>query len=135
MSNNAPASLFAAPSFGNDGHLLIFAADQTAWWPSVSAFMDKLRLPTKIQVALPPVPHLAAPIPLNEKGRTAFAAYESSRSYEKAFATDHAGHFGVAFGQRNKMSAGLAALKNCPQTQTTCEIYAIGNELAPVDRQ
>ena len=87
------------------------------WWPSVSAFLEKLRLPTKVQVALPP----------------AFAAYESSRSYEKAFAVDHAGHFGVAFGQRNKVSAGQAALKNCEQTETTCVVYAIDNELAPVD--
>jgi hypothetical protein len=133
VSNGAPASLFAAPSFGNDGHLLIFAADQTAWWPSVSTFLENLRLPTKVQVALPPVPHLATPVALNEEGRSAFAAYESSRSYEKAFAVDHAGHFGVAFGQRNKVSAGQAALKNCPQTETTCVVYAIDNELVPVD--
>jgi dienelactone hydrolase len=132
VSNGAPASLFAAPSLGNDGHLLIFSADQTVWWPSVSAFLEKLRLPAKVQVALPPLPHLAAPVALNEEGRTAFAAYELSRSYEKAFAVDRAGHFGMAFGQRNKVSAGQAALKNCPQTETTCVVYAIDNELAPV---
>ena len=40
VSNAAPASLFVAPSFGKDGHLLIFAADQTVWWPSVSAFLE-----------------------------------------------------------------------------------------------
>ncbi len=133
VSNAAPASLFAAPRFGNDGHMLIFAADQTVWWPSVSAFLEKLGLPTRIQVALPPLRHLAAPVPLNEEGRTAFAAYKSSRSYEKAFAVDHTGHFGMALGQRTKASAEQAALRNCPRTETTCVVYANGNELVPVD--
>lgn len=99
----------------------------------MSAFLEKLRLPTKLQVTLPPLLPLAPPVPLNEEGRAAFTVYASSRSYEKAFAVDQAGHFGVAFGQRSKASAEQAALKNCPQTETPCVIYAIGNERALVD--
>ncbi len=130
VSNGAPASLFMAPRFGRDGHLLIFAANEQAWWPRVSTFLETLRLPTQIKVPLPPVAQLPEPVPLDELGRSAFASYQSSRSYEKAFATDGAGHNGVAFGQRTKANAEQAALKDCERVERVCTVYAVGNELA-----
>jgi hypothetical protein len=66
-------------------------------------------------------------------GHAAFKTYLPSRSYEKAFATDAAGHYGIAFGQRTQGDAERAALKDCQRMDRVCKVYAVGNELAPAD--
>ncbi len=130
IADGAPASLFEAPPFGRDGHRLIWSPDGTAWWPQVAAFLTSLHLPTDLRVALPAPAHLAEPTPLDEAGRAAFAIYLPSRDYEKAFATDGLGHYGVAFGARTKSDAGSAALRQCQTMNRICTVYAIGNALA-----
>jgi dienelactone hydrolase len=128
-AHGTPASLFIAPPYGRDGHVLIWAPEATAWWPEVDAFLEARKLPTRIQVALPSVRHLAAPVRLDEVGSVAFVSYDLSRGYEKAFATDADGHYGVAYGQRTKTDAAQAAVKDCQREQRVCSVYAIGNEL------
>jgi hypothetical protein len=133
-ANGAPASLFEAPSFGRNGHLLIWSADGAAWWPRVAAFLRTVDLPTNMLVPLPEPRRLMQPTPLDEAGRDAFANYVPSRSYEKAFATDAAGHYGLAYGQRTKADAIRAALENCGILERRCAIYAVDNELMQADR-
>ncbi len=130
-SNGAPASLYQAPSYGRDGHMLIWSPDGNGWWPQVASFLSSLHLPTDIQVPLAAPARLAEPVSLDDAGRRAFAAYLPSRSYEKAFATGAAGHYGMAFGARTKADAEDAALKSCQEMERGCKVYAVGNELAP----
>ena len=85
-------------------------------------------------VPLPELQQLIQATPLEEAGRDAFANYVPSRSYEKAFATDAAGHYGLAYGQRTKADAIRAALKNCEILDRRCEIFAVDNELMEADR-
>jgi dienelactone hydrolase len=129
VSNGAPASLFMAPDFGRDGHMLIMAPADAAWWPPVAAFLQTLHLPTRLSVTLPPLPPLTEPAALDAPGRQAFAVYAPSRSYEKAFATDPAGHYGMALGQRTQLDAEQAATKDCQRMQGVCTIYAVGNQI------
>jgi dienelactone hydrolase len=131
VANGAPASLFEAPSFGRDGHSLIWSPDGTAWWPRVAALLESLHLPTAIQVPLAAPAPLPEPVPLDDAGHAAFAIYQPSRSYEKAFATDAAGHYGMALSARTKADAVGATLKDCQKMERVCRIYAVGNELAP----
>jgi dienelactone hydrolase len=133
-AGGAPVSLFQAPAIGHDGHLLIFAPAETAWWPRVAAFLESVHLPARLVVPLPPPASLAAPEPLDEAGQKAFEVYALSRSYEKAFATDAAGHYGVAFGQRTRTDAEQAAIRDCQRMQTACIAYAVGNEILPAVR-
>jgi dienelactone hydrolase len=130
VAHGVAGSLFEAPAYRTDGHALIFAPEGTPWWPHLAAFLEQLRLPTALQVPLPAPAPLPEPASLDEPGRTAFAAYVPSRSYEKAFATDAAGHYGMALGERTKTDAARAALKDCQRMVRVCTIYAIGNELA-----
>jgi hypothetical protein len=130
-ANGAPAALFEAPPFGRDGHTLIWSPEGTAWWPRVAPFLESLHLPTAIQVPLAAPAPLAEPVPLNDAGRAAFATYQRSRSYEKAFATDPAGHYGIAYSARTQADAASAALKNCQELERVCKVYAVGNEVVP----
>lgn len=130
VSNGAPASLFLAPECGRDGHTLILAPTETAWWPAAAAFLDGLHLPTRPIVTLPPLPALADPDPLDPPGHRAFAVYAPSRLYEKAFAVDPAGHYGMALGQRTQQDAERAAMQDCQRMQRVCTVYAVGNVIA-----
>jgi hypothetical protein len=67
---------------------------------------------------------------LDDVGRAAFAIYQS-RSYEKAFATDAAGHYGMALEARTKTDAESIALKDCQRMERVCKVFAVGNDLAP----
>lgn len=130
-ANGAPSALFEAPPFGHDGHALIWSPEGTAWWPRVAPFLLSLHLPTDIQVPLAAPAPLAEPVPLDDAGRAALAIYQRSRSYEKAFATDAAGHYGVAYSARTQADAAGAALKTCQELERVCKLYAVGNDLAP----
>jgi dienelactone hydrolase len=130
-AHGAPAALFEAPPFGHDGHALIWSPDGTAWWPRVASFLASLHLPTDVQIPLAAPASLAEPVPLDDAGRAVFATYQHSRSYEKAFATDPAGHYGVAYSARTQEDAVSVALKNCQELGRVCTVYAVGNEVAP----
>ena len=130
-ANGAPASLFEAPPFGQDGHRLIWSPEGAAWWPKAAPFLRSLHLPTDIVIPLPALAPLAEPAALDEEGRAAFKVYLPSRNYEKAFATGPEGHFGVSLGARTKSDAANAALTNCRKLNPVCAIYAVGNDLVP----
>jgi dienelactone hydrolase len=125
----APAEFDAAPAFGRDGHLLVYAAAPAPWWPRVASFLDQLHLPTSLVVDLPPPADLPVPPGLDARGTDDFASYVTSRSYEKAFAIDPHGHYGRVFGLRTTEDAEAAALAHCKQHAWTCSMYAIDNTL------
>jgi dienelactone hydrolase len=130
-ANGAPAAFDAAPPFGRDGHLLIFTAAPALWWPRVATFLDQLHLPTQLVVDLPIPTLLPEPPNLDARGHEDFATYLSSRSYEKAFATDGKGHYARVFGQRTQEAASTAALAHCKGRGWTCQLYALNNTLSP----
>ena len=132
-AGGAPAEFDAAPAFSTDGHSLVFAAAPAPWWPRVAGFLQQLNLPTSLVVNLPPPDDLPVPSGLDARGTADFAAYVTSRSYEKAFVIDQYGHYGRALGQRTKEDAEAAALTHCKQRQWTCSIYAIDNTLVAGD--
>jgi dienelactone hydrolase len=131
VAGGAPAELDAAPAFGRDGHLLIFAVAPSPWWPRVADFLDHLHLPTGEVVDLPPPAALPLPPGLAGADADDFTGYVTSRSYEKAFAADASGHYGRAFGRHTQEDAAAVALAHCKQDGgTDCSLYAVGNTLS-----
>ena len=126
-----PSWLLIAPDIGHDGHNLIFAPPDQNWWPYVAAFLVILGLPTTPAIPLTPPGNLPDPVPLDAAGRKAFAAYTQSWTYEKAFAVDADGPYGVAYGQPGINQATIAALNDCQRLHRVCRVYAAGNALMP----
>lgn len=127
----APAEFDATPPYGRDGHLLIFSPAPAVWWPRVAEFLDELNLPTRLIADLPPLANLPDPPNLDARGKSDFASYLGTRSYEKAFASDGKGHYGSVIAQRSLEDAGAAALAHCESRGWDCKIYAVGNSLMP----
>jgi pimeloyl-ACP methyl ester carboxylesterase len=127
----APAELDAAPPYGHDGHLLIFAPTPALWWPRVAQFLDQLHLPTRLIANVPALAELPDPPDLDARGKAAFAFYIHTRDYEKAFATDGKGHYANIIAQRTQEDAEAAALAHCKSRGWACKIYAVGNTLIP----
>jgi dienelactone hydrolase len=130
VAGGASAEFDAAPGYGTDGHLFIHATAPQLWWPRVASFLEQLHLPTRAVVNLPPPGTLPTPAGLSALGQQAFASYLASFHYEKAFATNRAGRYGVASGRRSQDDANAAAMAFCQQTGATCTVYASGNQLA-----
>ena len=130
-ANGAPAEFNASPPFGRDGHLLIFTAAPPLWWPRVAVFLHQLHLPTQLVIDLPAPAPLPEPLNLDARGHEDIATYVSSRSYEKAFATDGKGHYARVFGERTQEAASTAALAHCKGRGWTCQLYALNNMLSP----
>jgi pimeloyl-ACP methyl ester carboxylesterase len=130
-ANGAPAAFDAAPPFGRDGHRLILAAAPAIWWPRVATFLEQQHMPTQLVVDLPQPPPLPDPPNLDARDKEDFASYVSSRSYEKAFATDDMGHYVRVFGERTQEDAKAAALAHCKGRGWTCQLYALNNMLSP----
>jgi len=97
----------------------------------VEAFLKSLHMPTEIATPLAAPAQLRSPVSLDDAGRAAFGRYLLSRSYEKAFATDAAGHRGWTFSEQTKAVAESSALKDCQKLERVCKIHAAGNDLAP----
>lgn len=129
--HGAPADLFIAPPYDDDGHGLIYAPPETSWWPRVASFLESIRMPVALMVTLPPMLEPPPPPVLNEAGQRVFPLYRTSRSFEKAWATDAEGHWGVAYGRRTQADAADAAIRNCQIGGRICRLYAIGNQVRP----
>jgi hypothetical protein len=114
-----------------DGHLLIFSTDPALWWPRTVEFLDQLHLPTRLVDDLSPLTGLPEPPNLDVRGKADFAFYVHTRDYEKAFATDGKGHYGMIIAQRTQEGAEAAALAHCKSRGWDCKIYAVGNTLSP----
>lgn len=128
-AHGAPASFFAAPRFGEDGHGLFLGAVDI-WWPPVQAFLESQHLPVEVVVASPAAPRLAAPSRLSVNGQAAWSVYLGSMGYEKAFAVGTRSGYGFAVGARTTEDAARRALANCGKNAPDCSLYAVGNELA-----
>jgi len=125
------AEFYAAPPYDHDGHLLIFSPTPALWWPRVAQFLDQLHLPTRLMIDVPPITDLPEPPKLDARGKADFAFYVQTRDYEKAFATDGKGHYGMIIAQRTQEDAEAAALAHCKSRGWDCKIYAVGNTLIP----
>ena len=82
-------------------------------------------------IDVPPITDLPEPPKLDARGKADFAFYVQTRDYEKAFATDGKGHYGMIIAQRTQEDAEAAALAHCKSRGWDCKIYAVGNTLIP----
>ena len=128
-TDGAPATLVAAPAFGDEGHYFIEAVDQ--WQPMVDSFLLAQHLPDKpaamdtVQLDPP------AAIESSIEGQSFFSQYLELSNYEKAYAVGSHGGAGYADGYPTIGAAETIALDLCRRRDSDCHIYAIGNELAP----
>lgn len=132
-SAGGKGSFIVMPPFGTNGHVFMDSAPEAFWWQTVADFLHKNGLPYKTQVVtslkkipLPEVLHNAAAI-------SAFMNYESAQLYEKAFATDVTGDWGVSFWARTTKEAAAMALTNCQKhkqlANENCTVYAVNNSV------
>jgi dienelactone hydrolase len=128
-AHGAPATFFAAPRFGEDGHGLFLGAPEI-WWPPVQAFLESQHLPSRIVVELPTALQPNAPRPLSVNGQAAWSSYLASMGYEKAFAVGTRSGYGYSIGARTTEDAARRALANCRKNAPDCYLYAVGNEIA-----
>lgn len=129
------ASFIVMPPYDTNGHTFIESAPEDFWWHPVAEFLQKQRLAYKAIVATR-IERLPLPQTLNSaSGTLAFRKYESAQLYEKAFATDVRGVWGVSYRARTTEDAAARALSNCQMHEHTanvkCRIYAVNNTLMP----
>ncbi|MDF7759629.1 CocE/NonD family hydrolase [Kosakonia cowanii] len=130
----APAQFVAMPAFGENGHTFMDSAPEAFWWSSAAHFLQQQALPYQPIAALPQT-QLPVPSVLNEEGRKAFQEYAASQRYEKAFAIDAQGDWGVAYWARTRDEAAESALGYCAKQREAgkarCHLYTINNEVVP----
>lgn len=130
-SAGGKGSFIVMPPFGTNGHYFMNTAPEEFWWKTVADFLHKNGLHYKTQVAISlkkiPLPEVLH----NTEAISAFEKYESSQIYEKAFATDATGAWGVSYHGRTTSEAAVMALNLCQNhkklAKETCTIYAINN--------
>lgn len=134
QKNGAPAKFVAMPAFGENGHTFMDSAPEAFWWKQVANFLQQQALPYQPVVALPQT-QLPVPSVLNDEGRKAFQEYAASQRYEKAFAIDARGNWGVSYRARTREEAAESALGYCAKQQEAgkagCHLYTINNEFVP----
>lgn len=127
------AQFVVMPPYGKDGHVFMDSAPESFWWQTVAAFLEQHHQPLQ-EIAALPVVHLVDPPALNVAGKKAFADYQTTQRYEKAFASDPQGDWGAAYWARNSDEAAATALKICSSQQRsgapTCTLFAINNHYA-----
>lgn len=130
VGNGAPAQMDVLPPFGTDGHDTVVAAPTSTWFPSVSAFLDRLSLPIATIIALPPLVPLAPPPGAVPVCQRAFADYVTNRTDAKAFAITAQGGCGMR-SARTIADARQGALANCQahNPERTCKLYASGQSI------
>lgn len=134
QQNGAPATFVAMPAFGENGHTFMDSAPEAFWWKPVANFLQQQALPYQPIAALPET-QLPVPSVLNDEGRQAFQEYAASQRYEKAFAIDAQGDWGVSYWARTRDEAAESALGYCAKQQEAgkagCHLYTINNEVVP----
>jgi dienelactone hydrolase len=103
--------LVMAPPYREDGHGYYF--DISGWTPVVEDFLraHDLLTPSNLLPA-PPVPDVAPPAGLTDRGQAAFRTF-LIMGPSKAFATNGSEVFGMAVGQFDQEKADKKALENC----------------------
>ncbi len=119
----APVTFVAAAPYGDNGHLLYRTPAQ--WQGQVDAFLQRIGLPDRIDVALPPTP---SPPSNDPKVAAFFKDYLDTPYYEKAFAVGLNGSAGYVTGRRTIQAAKQKALERCEARGSGCQIYAIGDQ-------
>lgn len=132
-SSGGRASFVMMPPYGENGHVFMDSAPESFWWQQVADFLSKHGLPYKQKIAVS-VKNMKVPDALNNAaGIAAFRKYESAQLYEKAFAIDPKGDWGVSYWARTKNEAAAAALKSCRKheqdAEDKCAVYAINNTI------
>lgn len=134
QQGGAPAKFVAMPAFGENGHTFMNSAPEAFWWQPVANFLQQQSLPYQPIAELPQT-QLPVPSVLNDAGRKAFQEYAASQRYEKAFAIDAQGDWGVSYWARTRDEAAENALGYCAKQQEAgkagCRLYTINNEVVP----
>jgi len=119
------------PPYGINGHVFMESAPESFWWGPVAEFLREKGLPYREEVA---VSRKKMPFPTslnNAAGTSAFREYQSAQLYEKAFAMDSSGDWGVSYWARSAPEAAATALRNCQKhiqnRKERCRIYAFNN--------
>jgi len=128
-SAGGSAELIRHPAFGKDGHAL-FALGIALWTPYVDAFLKRRDLVLRDGLLPVPVPKLAVPAGLGEKGRTAFAFYLTAGPH-KAFAMAPGGAFGWRTARRTVQEARKGALEFCAKHSPDCRIVVVDDAPEP----
>ena len=122
-SAGGSAELIKHPAFGKDGHAL-FALGISLWTPYVDAFLKRRELVLRDSLLPVPVPKVAVPAGLGEKGRAAFASYLMAGPH-KAFAMSPSGAFGWRTARRTVEEARKGALEFCAKQGPDCRVVVV----------
>ena len=117
----------AAPSFGEDGHLLFSrTAGIPVWSPIVDRFLSAHGLALRDDLIAVNAPKVEPPSSLGAKGREAFKSYLESGP-NKAFAVG-GGRFGWVSGRRSVDDAEEEALGNCTNDSVECDVVNVNDK-------
>ncbi|YCH32290.1 dienelactone hydrolase [Erwinia sp. D4-22] len=130
-SAGGKGSFIVMPPFGANGHVFMDSAPEAFWWQPVADFLHKNGLPYKTQAEIS-LANIPLPKVLNNAAAiSAFTKYQSAQLYEKAFATDSAGDWGVSYWARTTKEAAAMAFTNCQKhkqlANENCRVYAVNN--------
>ncbi|MDT0178421.1 CocE/NonD family hydrolase [Enterobacter sp. BRE11] len=131
ISAGGSGSFVVMPPYRANGHAFMDSAPEDFWWGPVGEFLHKEGMPYKEVVRIN-MKNIPLPLALNNaEGKSAFREYESAQLFEKAFATDASGDWGVSYWARTATEAAAAALRNCQKHQQSaqkeCTVYAVNN--------
>lgn len=99
------------PPYREDGHSYYY--NIAGWTPTVEEYLSAQSVPIETPLLpAPPVPEVAPPAGLNDRGVAAFRNFLIMGPH-KAFATNGSEVWGVAFGQIDQELADKKALENC----------------------
>jgi dienelactone hydrolase len=114
-----------APPYRDDGHGYYY--DVAGWTPVVEEFLrGHDLLPLTNLLPAPPVPDVAPPAGLTDRGQAAFRTF-LIMGPSKAFATNGAEGWGMSFGQFDQGIADKKAVENCTRNvhgQGRCSVVA-----------
>lgn len=122
------ATLISAQPFGDEGHFLFSEKGKLLWTQMVDNFLKQQHMP-RLDPLLPlPRSGLRTPDFLSVNGKKAFTSYKQSPMH-KAFAASQSSAFGWRSGQKTIQDAKQAALANCQQYSSDCELIAVDEQM------